>query len=218
GEAGLVTASGMAAITTVLLSVLQGGGHLLAQRPLYGASQHFAQTTLPQLGARASFIDVRNPDSWSGAVTAATRAIYVEAISNPVLQVADHRRIASFAKQHGLVAIIDNTFATPVNFRPLEVGFDIVVHSATKYLNGHSDVCAGAVVGSQERVRAVKQWLDILGGSADPEACFLLRRGLKTLALRVGRQNDNALSLARLLEAHPVVEQVLYPGLESHPD
>ena len=218
GEAGLVTASGMAAITTVLISLLESGGHLLAQRPLYGATQHFAYTELPKLGARTSFIDVRDPGSWSEALTADTRAIYVESISNPVLEVADHRRIARFAEQHGLLAIIDNTFATPVNFRPLEVGFDVVVHSATKYLNGHSDVCAGAIVSSKDRIRTIKHWLDILGGSADPEACFLLRRGLKTLALRVGRQNDNALALARVLENHPAVERVLYPGLESHPD
>jgi cystathionine gamma-synthase/cystathionine gamma-lyase/cystathionine beta-lyase len=123
----------------------------------------------------------------------------------------------AFAKQHRLVSIIDNTFAT-VNFRPLELGFDVVVHSATKYLNGHSDLCAGAIVCSAEQMGPIRHWLNVLGGAADPETCFLLRRGLRTLSLRVERQNTNALSLARFLAQHPAVTQVRYPGLERHAD
>lgn len=218
GEAGLVTSSGMAAITTTLIATLASGGHLLAQAPLYGATQQFVARELPRLGMSSTFIDVRQPEGWPSALTDATRAIYVEAISNPLLEVADHTRIVEFARQHGLITIIDNTFASPINLRPLTLGFDLVVHSATKYLNGHSDVCAGAIVGSVDRVRAIKLWLDILGGSADPEACYLLRRGLKTLSLRVERQNRTALALAEFLASHPRVVRVLYPGLPSHPD
>lgn len=218
GEAGLVTSSGMSAITTTLLAILEGGGQLLAQRPLYGATYAFVSRDLERLGSRARFIDVDDPKSWESALTQETRAIYVESITNPLLNVADHQKVVDFAKRHELVSIIDNTFASPVNFRPLECGFDLVVHSATKYLNGHSDVCAGAVVGTAERIGTIKRWLDHLGGAADPEACYLLRRGLKTLALRVGQQNESALELARMLEAHARVERVGYPGLPSHPD
>jgi cystathionine beta-lyase/cystathionine gamma-synthase len=218
GQAGLVLASGMAAITTTLLSVLSNGGHLLAPRPLYGAAQHFVGSELTQLGATATTIDGRDPTQWAKSLTRQTRAIYVEAIGNPLLGVIDHRQVVAFAREHGLVSIIDNTFASPVNFRPIELGFDIVLHSATKYLNGHSDVCAGVVVGSNDRISAVKNWLDLLGGSADPEACFLLRRGLRTLSLRVERQNDNALRLATFLESQRSVKSVRYPGLASHPD
>jgi len=217
-EAGLVTGSGMAAITTTLIAVLRSGGHVLAQRPLYGATQQFVSERLGELGIGHGFIDVRKPETWQAALTPETRAIYVEAISNPLLVVADHARIVEFARAHRLVSIIDNTFASPVNFRPIELGFDLVLHSATKYLNGHSDVIMGAVLGSQDRIRSIKLWLDTLGGTADPEACYLLRRGLKTLALRVERQNANALALARHLEAHEKVAKVIYPGLPSHPD
>lgn len=217
-EAGLVTSSGMAAITTTLIALLSSGGHVLAQRPLYGATQQFVSERLGELGIGHGFIDVRKPETWQAALTADTRAIYVEAISNPLMVVADHSRIVEFARAHGLVSLIDNTFASPVNFRPIELGFDLVLHSATKYLNGHSDVIMGAVVGSTERIASIKRWLDILGGTADPEACYLLRRGLKTLALRVARQNDNALELARHLASHPQVARVIYPGLSDHPD
>lgn len=217
-EVGLVTSSGMAAITTTLLALLRSGGHLLAQRPLYGATQQFVSERLGELGIRHSFIDVRMPETWEAALTPETRAIYVEAISNPLMVVADHARIVEFARRHALVSLIDNTFASPINFRPVEIGFDLVLHSATKYLNGHSDVVIGAVLGSAERIASIKAWLDILGGTADPEACYLLRRGLKTLALRVERQNQNALALARYLASHPAVARVIYPGLPSHPD
>jgi cystathionine beta-lyase/cystathionine gamma-synthase len=218
GEAGLVTASGMAAISTTLLAVLSGGGHVLAQRPLYGATQHFVEDELVKLGGSSTPIDVRRPDGWSAQLTPQTRAIYVEAISNPLLDVADHRQVVAFARQHGLLSIIDNTFATPVNFRPLELGFDVVVHSATKYLNGHSDLCAGAIICSAEQMEPIRHWLNVLGGAADPETCFLLRRGLRTLTLRVERQNANAAQLASFLERHPAVTHVRYPGLERHAD
>ncbi len=217
-EAGLVMASGMAAVTTTLMDILQGGKHLLIQGDLYGGTRMFVTEQLERLGMRYDFIDAREPSSWEASLRPDTRAIYVETTANPLLQVADHAAVVAFARKHELVSLIDNTFATPINFRPIEHGFDLSIHSATKYLNGHSDLVAGAVAGSVARVDAVLHLLNLLGGSLDPEVCFLLNRGMKTLALRVERQNANGLALARCLESQPAVEKVYYPGLESHPD
>jgi cystathionine beta-lyase/cystathionine gamma-synthase len=216
-EAGLVTASGMAAITTTLLSVLGGGGHLLAQDTLYGGTHGFAVRMLGELGIEHDFFDPQDPKSWQAKLRPNTRAIYVEAITNPLVEVADHRGVVEFARANDLVSIVDATFASPVNFRPIEHGFDVVVHSATKYLNGHSDIAAGAVAGSAERVEAIRGSLNLLGATLDTHACFLLHRGLKTLGLRVRQQNQNALAVARHLAAHSAVAQVRYPGLEEHP-
>jgi len=217
-EAALVTASGMAAITTTLLSVLSAGDHVLVQDCLYGGTHDFVTRDLRSFGIEYDFIDARVPASWAPKLRASTRAVYVEAMSNPLLGVADLEAVVAFARQHGLVSLIDSTFATPVNFRPAEHGFDLSLHSATKYLNGHSDLVAGAVIGRAELVHRVKQRLDHLGGALDPHACFLLQRGLKTLALRVRQQNENALALAHMLEEHPAVQVVHYAGLASHPD
>ncbi len=216
-DAALVTASGMAAITTTLLAELRAGDHLLAQRCLYGGTHGFVTEDLPAFGIGFDFIDGQSPAEWEERLRPETRAIYVEAMANPLLEIVDLERVVDFAHRHGITAIIDSTFASPVNFRPLEHGFDIVLHSGTKYLNGHSDIVCGAVLGDHQRVERVKHRLDHLGGALDPHACALLHRGLKTLALRVARQNDNALAVARLLEGHPAVRQVNYPGLESHP-
>ncbi len=219
-EAALVTASGMAAISTVILANLGSGEHLLTQRTLYGGSQSFLDQDANRLGISHSAIDIADPDgagSWERALRPQTRMIYVESISNPLMEVGDLEAVVAFARQHDLVSVIDNTFATPVNFRPIELGFDLVVHSATKYLNGHSDLVAGAVIGSASAVDRVRHLLLHLGGSLDPHACFLLERGLKTLALRIGRQNDTAAKLARFLEAHRAVRKVNYPGLASDP-
>lgn len=217
-EAGLVTASGMAAISTALLSALAGGGHLLAQQPLYGGTHSFVTADLPGFGSDATFVDARDPASWQDQLRSNTRAFYVETMTNPLLDVVHLRAVADFCREHGLTSIIDNTFATPVVFRPIEHGFDVVVHSATKYLNGHSDVVAGVVVGSEQRVGAIKRLLDHLGGSLDPQACYLLARGVRTLSLRVHRQQATALELARFLEGSDGIEWVRHPGLESHPD
>ena len=217
GEAALVTASGMAAISTTLLTVLAPGDHLLAQDCLYGGTYDFLTTECAQLGVETDFIDADDPESWEKRLRPRTRAIYVESITNPRLQVADLEAVVRFAKGHGLVSMIDNTFATPVNFRPLERGFDLSLHSCTKYLNGHSDIVAGAVIGSRAWIARITHRLNHLGGSLDPHACFLLDRGLKTLVLRVRHQNQGALTIARELERHPAVAQVNYPGLESHP-
>jgi cystathionine beta-lyase/cystathionine gamma-synthase len=217
GEAGLVTSSGMAAITATLLTVLGRGGHLLAQNTLYGGTHSFVTQDLPDLALSHTFIDATNADGWERALRPESRAIYVEAMTNPRLDVADLEAVVRFAREHRLTSIIDSTFATPVNLRPIELGFDLVVHSATKYLNGHSDLVAGCVIGRASQVEEIRHRLIHLGGSADPHACFLLQRGVKTLTLRVAAQNRGALEIAAWLEKHPKVAKVHYPGLPSHP-
>ena len=216
-EAALVTASGMAAITTTLLTVLSAGDHLLAQSCLYGGTHDFVTREFAGLGLSVDFIDADRRESWRAQLKPNTRAVYVEAMTNPLLEVADLRAVTEFARARGLVSIIDNTFASPVNFRPIEAGFDLVLHSATKYLNGHSDIVAGAVAGSAALIERIRHKANHLGGSLDPHAAFLLSRGLKTLALRVRYQNGSALRIAQFLEAHPAVARVHYAGLPSHP-
>jgi cystathionine beta-lyase/cystathionine gamma-synthase len=217
GEAAVVAASGMAAITTTLLALLSHGDHLLALEGLYGGTHTFVTRDLAEFGIAHDLMDGNRPEIWSALLKPSTRAIYVETITNPLMQVPDLEQIVRFARKHGLVSIIDSTFATPVNYRPLDSGFDLVVHSGTKYLNGHSDLAAGAVIGPRELVRRVTHRLNHLGGVLDPHACFLLHRGIKTLVLRVRQQNENALALARFLAGHPAVEEVNFPGLETHP-
>jgi len=216
-EAALVTASGMAAIATTLLTLLSAGDHVLAQNCLYGGTHALLTNDFARLGLAVEFVDGDDPDSWRAALRPSTRAIYVEAMTNPLLEVADLAAVAAFARRHGLVSIIDNTFATPVNFRPLEAGFDLAIHSATKYLNGHADIVGGAVAGSAQQIERITHRLNHLGGSMDPHAVFLLNRGLKTLALRVRHQNQSALRIAQFLQSHPAVARVNYPGLETHP-
>jgi len=217
GEAALVAASGMAAISTTLLTVLTPGDHLLAQNCLYGGTHDFLTTEFAQLGIETDFIDADDPETWQQLLRPATRAIYVESLTNPLLQVADLEAVVRFARTHGLVSMIDNTFTSPVNFRPLERGFDLSLHSCTKYLNGHSDIVAGAVIGSTSWIDRITHRLNHLGGSLDPHACFLLDRGLKTLVVRVRHQNESALQIAQRLERHPAIARVNYAGLESHP-
>ena len=215
-EAALVTASGMAAISTALFAVLAAGDHLLAQDCLYGGTHDLLTKDFAGFGLAYDFLRP-DPGAWAQQLRPNTKALYVEAMTNPTLQVTDLKAVVAFAKTHGLVTIIDNTFASPINFRPAESGFDLSVHSGTKYLNGHSDIVAGAVIGRADLVEKVKHKLDHLGGSMDPHAAFLLHRGLKTLALRVRYQNESALRLAQFLESHPRVNRVNYAGLESHP-
>ena len=213
----LVTSSGMAAITTALLTILSNGDHLLAHACLYGGSHDFINKDLPDLGISSDYVQMDNPQSWSEKLRSNTRAIYVETITNPLIQVADLEAVVEFARQHGLVTLIDNTFASPFNFRPAEWGFDLSLHSCTKYLNGHTDIVAGAVIGKGDWVDRIRRKLNHLGGTLDPHACFLLHRGMKTLALRMRHQNRSAQSMAEFLEGHPSVKQVNYPGLASHP-
>ena len=216
-ESALVTASGMAAISTTLLTVLSSGDHLLAQEGLYGGTHGLLTNECPAFGINVDWIDAGNPGSWEEKVRPATRAIYVETMTNPLLQVADLPAVVEFARAHQLVSIIDNTFATPVNFRPPEIGFDLSLHSCTKYMNGHDDLAAGAIIGRSKWIERITRRLNRLGGSLDPHAVFLLDRGLKTLGVRVRQQNESAMRIARFLEDHPAVARVNYPGLESHP-
>jgi len=216
-EAALVTASGMAAISATLLAILSSGDHFLAQNCLYGGTHDFITKDLPSLGISCDLIDGDDPDSWKRYLRKSTKGIYVETMTNPLLQVGDLKAVVEFASAHGLISMIDNTFASPVNFRPAEWGFDLCLHSCTKYLNGHSDIVAGAVIGREDLIQQITRKLNHLGGSLDPHACFLLHRGLKTLAVRVNYQNESALKIARFLENHPAIKKVNYPGLESHP-
>lgn len=217
-ESALVTASGMAAISTAILTVLATGDHILAQDCLYGGTYDFIVRDLPAFGISFDFISGNDPGSWKEKLRPTTRAVFVETMTNPLLEVGDLEGIVAFAKDHGLVAMIDNTFATPVNFRPPEWGFDLSLHSCTKYLNGHSDLVAGAVIGRTDLVEKITHKLNHLGGSLDPHACFLLHRGIKTLGVRVTYQNRSALEIARFLDGHKAVNKVNYPGLETHPD
>ena len=217
-EAALVTGSGMTAISGALLSVLKPGDHLLAQDSLYGGTHSFVTSLLNDFNIGVSFIDAYRPGTWSTHLTPRTRGVYVESITNPMMQVCDLEAIVAFAQAEGLVSLIDNTFASPYNYAAPAHGFDLSLHSATKYLNGHSDVVAGAVIGRADLVKQIKTTLKHLGGALDPHACFLLNRGLQTLALRMRAHNDNALAVARHLDTHPAVARVHYPGLTSHPD
>ncbi len=217
-EAALATASGMAAVTSILLTVLRAGDHVLASDCLYGGTHDFLTEHADQLGWTYSLVDAGEPDSWESARTQQTKAFLVETITNPMMRVGRLREAAEFGRRHGLTTIIDNTFASPVNFRPLAAGFDLCFHSATKYLNGHSDIVGGAVLGRAELVDRVRRSVNHLGGILDPHAGFLLARGLKTLALRVAAQSVNATTLARFLAGHAAVAGVNYPGLETHPD
>lgn len=217
-EDALVTASGMAVISTVFLTILSPGDHFLAQECLYGGTFDFITKDLSALNITVDFIDGDDPESWGHKLRPTTKMIYVETMSNPLLQIADLEAVSKFSKEHNIVSLIDNTFASPVNFRPPEWGFDLSLHSCTKYLNGHSDIVAGAVIGLKGLIEQITHKLNHLGGSLDPHACFLLYRGLKTLAVRVRYQNESALKVAKFLENHPAVKQVNYPGLESHPN
>jgi len=217
-EAAIVTASGMAAVSTALLTVLGSGDHMLAQNCLYGGTHTLITGDLGQYGIAYDFIDGGDPASWEAMLKPNTRIIYVETMTNPLMQVADLKGIVDFARSHGLISMIDNTFASPVNFRPAEWGFDLSIHSCTKYLNGHSDIVAGAVIGRRELIERILTRLNHLGATLDPHACFLLYRGLKTLAVRMNYQNRSAVQIAEFLEQHPCVEKVNFPGLPAHPD
>ena len=217
-EAAVATSSGMAAVTTTLLSLMRTGDHLLASDCLYGGTHDFLTEHAADLGWSVTFVDAGQPETWDAARTDRTRAFLVETITNPLMRVGVLDQVASFGRREGIDTIIDNTFASPVNFRPLDAGFDVVSHSATKYLGGHSDLVAGAVMGRTDLIERVRKTLNHFGATLDPHAGFLLARGIKTLALRVQAQNASALALARFLAGHPAVAAVNYPGLPSHPD
>lgn len=217
GEAGMVVASGMAAISSVFLALCQAGEHLVLQRNLYGGTLALALKELPLRGIKVSWVDSENPEDFAASVRPDTRLIYVETPSNPLLKILDLEALAREARSRGVLTVVDNTFATPINQNPLDLGIDIVVHSGTKYLNGHSDLCCGAVVAQSELLQAVGSAVSVYGPSLSPYDCFLLERGLKTLALRMARHNENAMAVATFLAKDPRVERVFYPGLADHP-
>ncbi len=216
-EAALVAASGMAAISASLLAVLSAGDHLLVLDCPYGGTRCFIVEDLPRFGISYTFIDPNDPLDWQSKLTPKTRVIYVETITNPLMQVPDLRAVVEFARSNDLISMVDNTFASPINFRPPEHGFDLSLHSCTKYLNGHSDIAAGAVIGRAALVDTIRRLLNHLGGSLDPHACYLLQRGIKTVGLRIKQQNQSALAIAQFLEGHNAVTSLNYPGLASHP-
>ncbi|PCI27028.1 cystathionine beta-lyase [Candidatus Kaiserbacteria bacterium] len=215
-EDALTFASGMAAITMALLSVLRPGDHIIAQKCVYGGTYGFLLDEAEALGIEVSWADMESPDSWESLIKDNTKMFYLESMSNPLLQVPDFDTVVQFAKKHSLKTMIDNTFASPYCFRPIEHGIDIVVHSATKYINGHTDVIAGCVMGTKASIDQMKKKLSHFGGCLDPQACYLLNRGLKTLSVRMDRQNANALKLAQFLDAHKLVGRVNYPGLPEN--
>ncbi len=216
GEAALVFGSGMAAISTLLLAHLKPGDHAIFQNDLYGGTVQLITGDLRRLGVQVSWCG--STGEIDAALCPETRLIYVESPSNPLLRCLDLKAVAGLGRRQNVLTVIDNTFATPINQNPLALGIDAVVHSATKYLNGHSDVNAGVVVASEAIVGKVKNVAINLGGMLDAHACYQLERGIKTLALRVQRHNENALVLARFLESNPAVARVNYPGLPTHPD
>ena len=217
-ESALVTASGMAAISSALLSLLGAGDHLVAPRGLYGGTLDLFDDLLPHFDIRHTLVAEDTPEAWAAAVRPNTTVLYAESIANPLLKMPDLAAMVDFADAHDLVAVIDNTFASPVNLRPAELGFDVVLHSATKYLGGHSDLAAGVVAGPDNLLDDVRHTTKLLGGMLDPHACFLLHRSLKTLGVRVRQQNDTAQAVAEALAAHDAIERVRYPGLSAHPD
>lgn len=216
GEAGLVFGSGMAAISTLFFAWLKPGDHVVCQADLYGGTYQFIARELTAFGIAVGFI--RAAAELPGALRPNTRLVYVESPSNPLLRCMDLAAVARAARERGVLSAIDNTFATPINQTPIELGIDAVIHSGTKYLNGQSDVNSGMVVSSAAVIGKLGEYALNHGGMLDSHACYMVERGMKTLALRIKQHNENAARLAQFLQAHPAVERVHYPGLPSHPD
>lgn len=217
GDRALSFASGMAAISTTLLTLLKPGDHVVAGNSLYTATARLLSHDFQELGVKVDFVDATDPGAFAGAVRPETRLFYLETPSNPMMLLTDLVAVCQIAKTHGILTLVDNTFATSYNQRPLSLGADMVLYSATKYLGGHSDVLAGCAVCSSKVAEALWLKRTLLGGTLDPFAAWLVLRGIKTLALRMERHNQNAMSVARALESHRAVSRVLYPGLPSHP-
>lgn len=216
-ETALITGSGMGAIFATVAALVDRGDHIVVQRNHYAGSTTLFQEVLPRWGIEATVVDQTNPDAFAAALTPRTKLIYVETPTNPLMQITDLRAVAALARANNVLTICDNTFATAINQRPVELGIDLVVHSATKYLGGHHDVTAGAIVGSQKMIDKIWKFAIVSGATLSPFDGWLLLRGLRTLGLRVARHNSNGSALARFLSEHPKVEHVYYPGLPSHP-
>ena len=212
-----VFASGMGAITTTILALLKAGDHIVAQRDVYGGVMKFFSQWLPKLGIETTFVDTTEYEQHARAIRPNTKMLYLESPTNPSLRIVDMKKTAAFAKQHRLISMIDSTFGTPINQHPAEYGFDLVMHSGTKYLSGHADLTCGVVCGRHELMEQIDETRKSLGNCMDPHAAWLLIRGMKTLAVRVARHNENALRVAEFLEQHAKVRKVHYPWLKSNP-
>lgn len=217
-EDAILVASGMGATALAHLAVLRPGDHLISSSWIYGGTQHLFDQELARFGIEVTYVSPDHPRQWRKAVRKSTRAIFVETPTNPLMRIIDLSPIAYVAEEEGLALLVDATFASPVNFRPLEHSADVVITSATKYLNGHSDVIAGAVAGSSSFVEEVNRLMRLWGQALDPHAAWLIDRGMRTLALRMERHNQNGLAVAQWAERHSGVAKVHYPGLPSHPD
>jgi cystathionine gamma-synthase len=218
GEAACLFSSGMAAVTTTLLSLLSAGSHIIMTDDCYRRTRQFVTKFLVRYGVETTQVPMGDYEAMEAAIRPNTKVILSESPTNPYLRVLDLKKLVAIARKHNLKTIVDSTFATPINQRPLEFGVDFVVHSATKYLGGHNDLLAGVVIGSNYMIGAIKETQGILGDVSDPHVAYLLLRGLKTLELRVQRQNETADKVAHFLAKHPAVRRVYYPGLVSHPE
>jgi cystathionine beta-lyase/cystathionine gamma-synthase len=216
-DAALTFSSGMGAITTTIMALLKAGDHIVAQRDVYGGTHKFLSQWLPKLGVDTTFVDTTDYEQHAWAIRPNTKLLYLESPTNPTLRVVDLKTTAALARKHGLLSMIDGTFGTPINQHPAEYGIDLIMHSGTKYLAGHSDLICGVVAGSAELIAKILSTRTTLGNCMDPHAAWVLVRGLKTLAVRVQRQNENALQVAEFLAQHAKVRSTHYPFLKSHP-
>ena len=217
-EDGETLASGMAAISSTLLSMLSKGDHMVTSADIYGGTYGLLTSDFPRFGIDVTMADIRDPSSFEAAINENTKVLYVETITNPVLKVCDLEAMASIAKEHGLISVVDNTFATPWACQPISMGFDVVIHSGTKFLNGHSDLTAGIVVGRSDLIKGVFKTKTRLGGTADAFMCYLLERGMRTLHARMPIHASNSSELARRMQEHPEISAVNHPSLESYAD
>ena len=218
GEQALLFGSGMSAITTTMAALLYSGDHLILASDCYHRTREFALTFLSRWGIDTTLVPIDRPDAFASALRPTTRLIFAETPTNPYLRVLDLAPIVDLARKHNVLTMVDTTFATPLNLRPLEHGIDLVMHSASKYLGGHNDLLAGVVIGGQEILAPIQHARGVMGGMSNPNDAYLLLRGLKTLDLRVSRHNENGQRVAEFLATHPAVHCVYYPGLSSHPD
>jgi cystathionine gamma-synthase len=216
-DAALTFSSGMGAITTTLMALLKSGDHVVAQRDIYGGVNKFLSQWLPKMGIETTFVDTTEYEQHARAIRPNTKLLYLESPTNPTLRVVDFKKVAELAKQNKLISMIDSTFGTPINQRPAEFGIDLIMHSGTKYLGGHSDLICGVAAGRQELIDKIWETRTTLGNCMDPHASWVLVRGMKTLAVRVVRQNENAQRVAEFLSEHAKVRHVHYPLLKSHP-
>jgi cystathionine beta-lyase/cystathionine gamma-synthase len=215
-DAALTFSSGMGAITTTILALVKAGDHIVAQRDVYGGVTKFLSRWLPKMGIETTFVDTTDYEQHVRAIRPNTKLLHLESPTNPTLRVVDFKKVATLAKQHGVITMVDSTFGSPINQRPAEFGIDLVMHSGTKYMGGHTDLICGVVAGRRDLIEQIHETRTTLGNCMDPHASWMLVRGLKTLAVRVARQNENALRVAAFLGQHGKVRSVNYPFLESH--